>query len=550
MRTILRLHPTDNIIAALRDLPAGTEIPVDGQTVTLLQPIPAKHKFAVADLHPGDKVTMYGVLVGKASAFIPAGTRITTENLHHAAGEYSLEDRDPPVWTPPNTDRFTGRTWMGYARKDGRAGTANIWLVIPLVFCENKNIELLRRTFDHQLGFTSGKEATLDLAEMVLAYKNGATPEELTNVSVGYADGNTVRNPLFPNVDAVKYLTHQSGCGNSKSDVQALLNLLAGYITHPNVAGATVIGLGCQFAQEPMLLSAIHHIDPTFDKPLYISEQQAAGSERDFLSAAARDTFVGLARANRHERTEQPISKLTLGLECGGSDGFSGISANPTVGYVSDLLVALGARTILAEFPELNGVEQELVNRCATREKAEKFVGLMRAYAASAAAVGSDFADNPSPGNIRDGLITDAIKSAGAARKGGTSTINDVLDYGEVATVPGLNLLNTPGNDVESTTALAGSGCNLIVFTTGLGTPTGNPITPVVKLSSNTEMARRMSDIIDFECGSIIRGEDTVQSKGEELLEFLLEVASGTKTAAAVRRGQDDFIPWRRGVSL
>ena len=257
-----------------------------------------------------------------------------------------------------------------------------------------------------------------------------------------------------------------------------------------------------------------------------------------------------MIKANKTERKIASFKHLTLGLECGGSDGFSGISANPALGYTSDLLVALGAKTILSEFPELNGVEQELINRCTTTENAKKFASIMKRYAQQAEAAGSGFDMNPSPGNIKDGLMTGAMKSAGAAKKGGTSPVVSVLDYTEQANSSGLHLLCTPGNDVESTTGLAGSGANLIVFTTGLGTPTGNPIAPTIKMSSNTALAKRMADIIDINAGTIITGEDTIESKGEALLELLIQVASGEIYTHAERLGQDDFIPWKRGVSL
>jgi altronate hydrolase len=209
-----------------------------------------------------------------------------------------------------------------------------------------------------------------------------------------------------------------------------------------------------------------------------------------------------------------------VGLKCGGSDGFSGISANPAVGYVSDLLAGAGAKTLLSEFPELHGVEQELINRCDRDELAQRFYDLMQAYQARARAAGSGFEMNPSPGNIADGLITDAIKSAGAARKGGVSPIRDVLDYPQYATTPGLNLLCTPGNDVESVTAQAGAGANLVLFTTGLGTPTGNPIAPVIKIATNSTLAGRMGDIIDFDAGGIVSGSTTIAACAEKLLEF------------------------------
>ena len=244
------------------------------------------------------------------------------------------------------------------------------------------------------------------------------------------------------------------------------------------------------------------------------------------------------------------MRKLRIGLECGGSDGFSGISANPTLGYVSDVIVGLGGSVILSEFPELNGVEQELINRCKKVEHAKKFSQLMTDYNTKATALGSGFYANPSPGNIKDGLITDAIKSAGAAKKGGSSPIVDVLDYTEQISNTGLNLLCTPGNDVESTTGLAGSGANIILFTTGLGTPTGNPAVPVVKVSSNTRVYQKMRDIIDFNTGGIIDGSETIESCGKKLLSYIVEVASGKVEVNARRLGQDDFIPWKRGLSL
>lgn len=237
-------------------------------------------------------------------------------------------------------------------------------------------------------------------------------------------------------------------------------------------------------------------------------------------------------------------------MECGGSDGFSGISANPAVGRAGDLITALGGSVILSEFPELCGVEQELIDRSVNDEIAERFIDLMSRYSDAAEASGSGFDMNPSPGNIKDGLITDAMKSAGAAKKGGTSPVKAVLDYAEYVREPGLNLLCTPGNDVESTTAMAGSGANIILFTTGLGTPTGNPVTPVAKVSSNSTLAQRMPDIIDIDTGPIISGEKTIEEVGEEILEYIVDLANGKIRTKAMQLNQNDFIPWKRGVSL
>jgi altronate hydrolase len=311
-----------------------------------------------------------------------------------------------------------------------------------------------------------------------------------------------------------------------------------------------VLSLGCQHAQVSILQAEIVKRDPAFNKPMVVLEQQKVGTESELLKQALKQTFAGLVQANQTQRQPAPLSKLCIGMECGGSDGFSGISANPALGYVSDLLVTMGGSVILAEFPELCGVEQELSDRCADVETANRFMQLMTTYNARAEADGSGFYANPSPGNIRDGLITDAIKSAGAAKKGGTSPVTAVLDYPEKVTRPGLNLLCTPGSDVESTTAEVGSGANIVLFTTGLGTPTGNPITPVIKLSTNTVMFERMPDIIDINCGTIIEGDETIRQAGERILNYVIQVANGEVEPKSVKLGQDDFIPWKRGVSL
>jgi altronate hydrolase len=319
---------------------------------------------------------------------------------------------------------------------------------------------------------------------------------------------------------------------------------------HPNVVGATVLSLGCQHSQADILREEIAKRDPHFSKPLIILEQQRSASERAMLSQAVRETFLGLIDADRLQREPASLAELCVGLKCGGSDGFSGLSANPAIGHVSDILAVLGGKTVLAEFPELCGVEQSLINRATSQSVADRFIELMRDYAARAKAVRAGFEMNPSPGNIKDGLITDAMKSAGAARKGGESPVTGVLDYPEYATEPGLNLLCTPGSDVEAVTAQVGAGCNVVLFTTGLGTPTGNPIAPVVKISTNSQLAQRMSDAIDIDTGTIIAGEESVEEAAERILELIVQVANGEVKTKAELLGQDDFIPWKRGVSL
>ena len=546
----LKIHPSDNVIVALVDLKKGETILINNKPLKLIYNIKAKHKFSIDDLKIGDKVYMYGVIVGIAKKQIFKSEPITTQNIVHETEEYSVPTSSvQSKWIPPNLDSFSNKTFLGYKRENGSVGTENNWLVIPLVFCQNRNIEVLKNTMLEELGYQNLSKQIFDLKELVDKFKSGASEDELLNVEV-IANYKKKKNPLFTNVDGIYFLTHEGGCGGSTDDSKTLCNLLAGYINNPNVAGATILSLGCQHAQISLLQRSLKRIAPESSKPVFFLEQQQSSSENQYIAEAIKKTFIGLIEANKISRTPSPLSKLTIGLECGGSDGFSGISANPTLGYVSDLIVGLGGSAILSEFPELNGVEQELINRCVDVEKANKFAQIMRTYNKKATALGAGFYANPSPGNIKDGLITDAIKSAGAAKKGGTSPVVDVLDYTEQLVLPGLNLLCTPGNDVESTTGLAGSGANIILFTTGLGTPTGNPVVPVIKVSTNTSLYNKMGDIIDFNTGEIINGVETIDSCGEKLLSYIISVASGIDQVNARRLGQDDFIPWKRGLSL
>ena len=548
MRPILRIHPSDDLIVALQPLKAGTEVRWEGQAWTLREDVGAKHKFAARDFAEGERVKMYGVTVGSAKRPISAGALVHTHNLQHATDEFGGKQR-AVTWTAPDVSAWAGRTFAGYKRQGGRAGTANYWVVIPLVFCENRNLGFLREALQTELGYRKTGPYQQLARKLVTAFQRTRNPADIEEVTFDLEEA-AKPAPLFPYVDGVKFLEHGLGCGGTRQDSDALCALLAGYIAHPNVAGATVLSLGCQHAQVSILERELAKRSPHFTKPLHIFEQQKSASERDMMARAMKATFLGMAQANELRREPCPLSDLIVGVECGGSDGFSGISANPVIGHAADLLVALGGTAALSEFPELCGIEQDLSNRCITAELADRFVHLMRAYQRAAEACGSGFDANPSPGNIRDGLITDAIKSAGAAKKGGTSPVTDVLDYPEPITKPGLSLVCTPGNDVESTTALAGAGCTMMLFTTGLGTPTGNPICPTLKISTNTELARRMGDVIDFDTGPVITGEKTVEQMGAEMLEMTIATASGTYTPKAVALGQDDFLPWKRGVSL
>jgi len=546
-KSFLQIHPDDNVLVALQDLPKGKVISWNYDEISLQDDIPAKHKFFINNLNIGEEVIMYGVLVGKATAFIPQGGLMTTDNVHHASQEYAYRNLNYQ-WTSPDVSAFKDRTFNGYHRADGKVGTANYWLFVPTVFCENRNLDVIKESLHNTLGYNVTNKYKQYTAELLEAFKAGESISSFKIDTIAAAD--LTKHRVFKHVDGIKFLNHQGGCGGTRQDSDMLSKLLAAYADHPNVAGITVLSLGCQHLQTQNLLDDIKARNPSFGKKVLIFEQQQSQSEEQLIKDAILQTFVGLEEINKIERKPAPLSELCVGVKCGGSDGFSGISANPAVGYASDLLVALGAKVLLAEFPELCGAEQNIIDRCQDQATAEKFITLMQEYDARAHAVGSGFHMNPSPGNIKDGLITDAIKSTGAAKKAGTSPVVDVLDYTEPATKPGLSLVCTPGNDVEATTGKAASGATLILFTTGLGTPTGNPVCPVIKIATNTALASRMGDIIDIDTGAIIRGEKTIEEMGTEILEYCIKAASGEITPKAVLLNQDDFIPWKRGVSL
>ncbi len=547
-KTFLKIHPNDDVLVALQDLPKGQKIDAEGIEIELQHDIAAKHKFTTKAFGEDEAVTMYGVLVGKTTQPIPKGGLISTKNLHHASQDFGRKQKEY-VWDTPDASAWLNRTFMGFHRADGQVGTRNYWLVIPLVFCENRNILTLKEAFLKALGYNTEVNIYQKQLQSLTEYHQNHGNTE------GFAFDRTAheaaKNPFFKNVDGIKFLTHESGCGESKEDSMNLAGLMAGYAVNPNVAGVTVLSLGCQHTQIDILKEKIAERDPNFSKPILFFERQKWQSEYEMLSAATRQTFEGLVEINKCTRQAAPLSQLSIGVKCGGSDGFSGISANPAVGHAADLVAALGGRVLMAEYPELCGVEQELINRAETAELGDDFAYLMREYAARAAAVGSGFDMNPSPGNIKDGLITDAIKSAGAAKKGGTSPVIDVVGYGKYAFKNGgLSLVCTPGNDVLATTGMAGAGATIQLFTTGLGTATGNPISPMVKLSTNNALAKKMPDIIDINCGDIIEGEKTVEQVGEEILEYIIGLASGDYDTKAQQLGQDDFMFWKRGVSL
>ncbi len=544
VQSFLKIHPNDNVVVALKDLKAGTSISFDQAHIVVRQDVASKHKFFIKDLSAGEEVIMYGTLVGKLECNVLKGDLMTTVNTKHAAGNYSYRGFQY-AWQQPDVSKFANKTFNGYHRPDGRVGTANYWLFVPMVFCENRNLDIIKEALHKELGYAVSDKYNRFTRQLLEAHKMGDDVE-----TIDLMPSTNRGERYFKNIDGIKFLNHTGGCGGTRQDSYTLSSLLAAYADHPNVGGVTVLSLGCQHLQIEYFLKDLKKRNPSFDKPLYVFEQQKTQSEEQLICEAIRKTFLGLIEINKLERKPAPLSTLTIGVKCGGSDGFSGISANPAVGYASDLLAALGGKILLAEFPELCGAEQDLIDRCVNKSVAEKFIRLMESYNDLAKKLGSGFHMNPSPGNIKDGLITDAIKSTGAARKGGTSPVVDVLDYTEPVTRAGLSLVCTPGNDVEATTGKAASGATLILFTTGLGTPTGNPVCPTIKIATNSSLAKRMTDIIDIDTGAIILGEKNIKQMGEEIFDYCIKAASGEVIPKAVLLGQDDFIPWKRGVSL
>src|SRR5580765_6003285 len=379
-RRVLRLDPKDNALVALTDLRKGEAISFAGSEYVLLSDVPAKHKFVTEDLPAGGEVIMYGVLVGRTAEALQRGGLLSTRNLRHAAAAFHSRDA-VPRWSPPDVTRWRGKTFFGYQRADGLVGTRNYWLVLPLVFCESRNLAVLKQAFEEELGFAAPQIYRRQVAEMARLYRDGKS-EELKKAAFGEMKRATDPPKVFQNLDGIKFLLHEAGCGGTHEDARNLCGLLAGYIHHPNVSGATVLSLGCQHAQVPMLLEEIKRRDPNFKKPVLIFEQQKSPSEAAMMGKAIRETFLGMVEADKITRRPAPLSNLTLGLQCGGSDGFSGLSANPAIGHVSDIVAALGGIGILSEFPELCGVEQQLIDRCVRKEVGDRFANLMRDYAA------------------------------------------------------------------------------------------------------------------------------------------------------------------------
>lgn len=492
----IRLHPEDNVAIARVPIPAGVELEFEGFSVKTLDAIPAGHKVALRSIAAGEMVERYGQAIGRAREPIPAGRHIHTHNLAYEELDLHYE---MPADEVPLPVRRAEPTFLGYRRADGRVGTRNYIAVVAASNCAAHTAESIAHS-----------------------YEGDALP-----------DG----------VDGVVAFPHGEGCAHAFGpDMDQLRRTLGGVLDHPNVSAAVILGLGCETNQIEHYLGAGA---PASGRLVGLTLQSSGGTVST-VAAARREIARLMERAAAEKRTELPASSIVLGLNCGGSDSFSGITANPALGYASDLLAEIGAASVLAETPEIFGAEHLLIRRARNRAVAEKLIACVKGYKRYLNRFEGSFNDNPSPGNKEGGLSNILEKSLGAVAKGGTSRLMDVYEYAERIASPGFSFMNTPGYDPVSLSGLAAGGCNLIAFTTGRGSAIGFPTIPVVKIATNSNTYRRMMDNMDVNAGRIADGEATVQQVGREIFELLLEVASGRRTCSE-RLGHREFVPWRIG---
>ena len=494
----LQIHAIDNVAVALCALERGAVVRGAFGTVTLADDVPQGHKMALSAIAAGAAVTKYGLPIGKATCAIAAGAHVHGHNLATAlTGEVAYTAPAEVVAAAPVR---SSRTWQGYMREDGRAATRNEVWILPSVGC-------VGLTAEHAAREANARHAAL--------------------IAAGRMDG-------------VMAFAHPHGCSQLGDDLGGTRALLAGLAANPNAAGVLLLGLGCESNQLADLLAAIPQ---NARGKVRVLSSQAAGDE---LAEAGALIDELVSQAAQAEREPLPLSALTVGLKCGGSDGFSGLTANPLLGRFADVLAGAGGTPVLTEIPEIFGAEQALLARATTAETFEKAAALVNRFKRYYLDQGLPVSENPSPGNIAGGITTLEEKSAGAVQKAGTAPLVSVLDYGEQAALPGLALLEAPGNDAVSSSALAAAGATMVLFTTGRGTPLGFPV-PTVKVASNQALAQAKPHWIDFDASQALR--EGVATADAAFLDSLIEIASGRKTAAE-RGGQRAIAIWKRGVTL
>ena len=498
---IIRLHEADNVVMARATLLQGTPV---GAGVVTAQRIPPGHKVAVRRIEGGEPVRKYNQIIGFATEDLAPGAHIHTHNC--VMGDFERDyafcaDAHPTDYiTPP-------ATFMGYRRADGRVATRNYIGIVTTVNCSAATSRMIAAKLEPLL------------AE-------------------------------YPNIDGVVPLTHGGGCGMAASglEMDVLRRTLAGYTRHPNMSAVVVLGLGCETNQISGLMNAEGLKEGPKLIPMAIQDE---GGVAKTVMRAVGFLKELLPEANKVTRVPLPVSDLILALQCGGSDGYSGISANPALGAAVDLLVRHGGSAVLSETPEIYGAEHLLTRRAVSREVGEKIVERIRWWEEHCARTGGEMNNNPSPGNKAGGLTTILEKSLGAVAKGGTTNLVDVYKYAELITAKGFVYMDSPGYDPVSATGQVAGGANVLCFTTGRGSVFGCKPTPSLKLATNTSLYRRMTDDMDINCGTIVDGEETIQESGQRILDLILATASGQKTKSEILGiGDDEFEPWKIGATM
>ena len=493
MKTCIKIHPSDLVAVALAPLAKGSAVQLEDQAVVLLEDIPQGHKFALAAIPAGSPVIKYGAPIGVAAADIPRGGWVHTHNLKTGLGDvldYTYEPDNAPL--PPTDDCL----FQGYRREDGRAAVRNEIWIIPTVGCVNDVARAIERRAQ--------------------SLKTGT-------------------------IDGIFAFPHPYGCSQMGDDQENTRKVLAGLINHPNAGGVLVLGLGCENSNIDVLKPYLGRCDGKRVKFLVCQE-----SDNEVEDALA---LIGELAEYAGSFRREPIScsELVVGMKCGGSDGLSGITANPTVGVFSDLLISKGGTTILTEVPEMFGAETLLMNRCEDERVFANTVELINGFKQYFTSHNQTIYENPSPGNKKGGISTLEDKSLGCTQKSGSAPVVGVLAYAERVGRQGLNLLSAPGNDLVAATALAVSGAHIVLFTTGRGTPFASPV-PTVKISSNSALAAKKKNWIDFNCGAIVE-DVSVEEMGQTLFDYVLEVASGREVKAE-EAGFHDMAIFKQGVTL
>jgi len=494
MQNFLKINDNDNVVVALQEIPAGTTITLeDGLTVTATEDIPAGHKMAIKDIAEGSEVIKYGYRIGNAKEAIKTGSWIHTHNVKTALGDLLEYTYEP---TPVEEVKTEDATFMGFNRPDGKVGVRNEIWVIPTVGCVNN--------------------VATAIAKQANAFVKGSVSEVIA----------------FP---------HPYGCSQMGDDQENTRKILADLINHPNAGGVLVLGLGCENSNIDVLKPYIGDYDEKRVK--FIVSQE----EDDEIAASVEAIKELIDYAAGFEREPISVSKLIIGMKCGGSDGLSGITANPLVGRFSDILISKGGTTILTEVPEMFGAETILMNRCANEELFNQTVDLINDFKNYFKSHNQTIYENPSPGNKKGGISTLEDKSLGCTQKSGSALVKGVLAYGETVKTPGLNLLSAPGNDLVAATALAASGAHIVLFTTGRGTPFASPV-PTMKISTNSRLANKKSNWIDFNAGVLVE-DSTMAEQAQALFDYVVAVANGEKVCSEAA-GFHDMAIFKQGVTL